>query len=345
MNKMPNNRLHTTLKKYSTIVFVWWWTWWHIQPIVSIIRMYKWSKKLFWIGGKNSNEKNTAKSIDIDFFEVSTLKLSTTKSLKILLYPFVLLWGIFQAIWILKNIKKNDTNICVFSKWWPWALAIGIAAWIAKIPLYIHESDTIPGRSNQVLSRFAEAVFLGFESAKQYFSCKNIYSVWQILDPVFFEKQKETQNPWKTDKPHLFVLCGSQWARSIFQEITEHLPSLAKKYEICIILGKLNTTMRKEFENKKIGANLLHIFDWMEQDTLTHWLSHTDLAITRGSATSLAELDVFGIKKIIIPLPSAAKNHQYSNAKEYEEKWDILLEQKDIHTLLDTLSQITPIEK
>lgn len=78
--------------------------------------------------------------------------------------------------------------------------------------------------------------------------------------------------------------------------------------------------MRKEFENKKIGANLLHIFDWMEQDTLTHWLSHTDLAITRGSATSLAELDVFGIKKIIIPLPSAAKNHQYSNAKEYEEK-------------------------
>lgn len=78
--------------------------------------------------------------------------------------------------------------------------------------------------------------------------------------------------------------------------------------------------MRAGFEKKSIQRNSLHLFDWISQEELIHYFAHTDIAITRGSATSLAEIDTFGIKKIIIPLPSAAKNHQYHNAKVYEKK-------------------------
>lgn len=59
---------------------------------------------------------------------------------------------------------------------------------------------------------------------------------------------------------------------------------------------------------------------WIRQEDIAHLLSDTDIAITRGSATTLAEIDLFGIKKIIIPLPYSAENHQYWNAKEYEKK-------------------------
>lgn len=60
--------------------------------------------------------------------------------------------------------------------------------------------------------------------------------------------------------------------------------------------------------------------EWISQEDIAYLLEDTDIAITRGSATTLAEIDVFGVKKVIIPLPYAADNHQYWNAKEYEKK-------------------------
>lgn len=55
------------------------------------------------------------------------------------------------------------------------------------IPLYIHESDTIPGRSNTLLGRFATRVFLGFKSAEKYFDTKKCEVIGQILDPILEE--------------------------------------------------------------------------------------------------------------------------------------------------------------
>lgn len=60
--------------------------------------------------------------------------------------------------------------------------------------------------------------------------------------------------------------------------------------------------------------------EWISQEDIAHILSDTNIAISRGSATTLAEIDVFGVRKIIIPLPYSAENHQYWNAKEYEER-------------------------
>jgi UDP-N-acetylglucosamine--N-acetylmuramyl-(pentapeptide) pyrophosphoryl-undecaprenol N-acetylglucosamine transferase len=66
------------------------------------------------------------------------------------------LQGIIEA----RNILKHETPTLVFSKGGPGSVAVGIAAWTLKIPLYIHESDTVPGFSNRVLSHFATKIFL-----------------------------------------------------------------------------------------------------------------------------------------------------------------------------------------
>lgn len=79
---------------------------------------------------------------------------------------------------------------------------------------------------------------------------------------------------------------------------------------------------------------------WISQDNIAYLLQDADIAITRGSATTLAEIEVFGIRKIIVPLPYAADNHQYWNAKEYEKSGDILLEQKDLKNLPEVIKII-----
>lgn len=106
--------------------------------------------------------------------------------------------------------------------------------------------------------------------------------------------------------------------------------------------------MRNGFEEKLRILNLeswiLNLVDWISQENLAHLIPDTDVAITRGSATTLAELTSFQHSNtptlIIIPLPYAADNHQYYNALEYEKMWHTLLEQKNIHLLTETIEKI-----
>lgn len=320
-----HQKLLSTLAPYDTIILVGWGTGWHIQPILNIAEELQ-EKKLLWIGGIDSSEGKSAKKNDIEFLSIPTLKLTTTKSLKILLYPFVLIQGILEARKMLKDYSKNTS--CVFSKGWPWSVAVGIAAWTLWLPLYIHESDTVPWKSNQILGKFATKIFLGFESAEKYFDIKKSEVIWQILSPVFSNKNTHGSISWKTDKKHILVICGSQWAKSIFEAIITQFDK-NEEYEWIIALGKLNTDMKKSFEKMQD----IQAIEWLTQEDIVFLLQNTDLAITRWSATTLAEIDLFGIKKVIIPLPFSWGNHQYWNAREYEKKWDILLEQKDIMRL------------
>ncbi len=326
--------LKETFSKYSRIIFVGWGTGGHIQPILSLSQELK-EKGLLWIWGKDSHEEFGSKQHSIPFESIPTLKLRTTKSPEVLIYPIVLVQGIFQARRILKKYKKEE--VCVFSKWWPWSVAISIAAWTLGIPLYIHESDTIPGRSNRILGKFATKIFLGFESAIKYFNPEKCVVLWQILSRVF--SRKEVLSPkevsWKTQKKHILVICGSQWARVIFEEIISDF-GWSDLYEWIIALGKLNESMKHDFDSIQDTQAL----SWIPQDDIAYLLQDTDIAITRGSATTLAEIEIYGVKKIIIPLPYSADNHQYWNAKEYEKNGDILLEQKNLKDLPEIIKNI-----
>ena len=144
------------LAKFSHIILVGWGTGGHIQPIVSIVKKLRQihfpEEDILWIWWETSQEKNIAESENITFKSIPILKLSTTTSPKILLYPIFLLIGIYRARGILKQYNKL-WNTVVFSKWWPGSVAVGIAAWSLDIPLHIHESDTIPGKSSQILGK------------------------------------------------------------------------------------------------------------------------------------------------------------------------------------------------
>jgi UDP-N-acetylglucosamine:LPS N-acetylglucosamine transferase len=93
---------------------------------------------------------------------------------------------------------------------------------------------------------------------------------------------------WKTDKPHILVICGSQGAKSIFEAIIEQF-SENNPYEWIVALGKLNAGKKEEFQK----LENIQALEWIDQEDIAHLLSDTNLAITRGSATTLAEIDVF----------------------------------------------------
>lgn len=325
-----------SLSGFDTIILVWGGTGGHISPIISLSKAIK-NQNLYWIGGKNSEEKKAAENAEIMFFWIDVLRLSTTRSPRMALYPYALTKWFFQARNILSLLKISNPKIALFSKGWPGSIAIGMAAKSLGIPIFIHESDVIPGRSNYRLSRWAARIFLGFEGSKKFFpksiDNQKFITTGQILDENLFSKNTEGSIKWKTNKKHILAFCWSQWAQKIFEYISEYCSDIDAEW--IIVLWKLNTHMRQNFKN----FSHIQILDWLDksdQKTVFEW---TDLAITRGSATTLAELELFQIPKIIIPLPTAASNHQFFNAREYQKSGDILLLQSKIHFLWDAIKE------
>jgi len=320
--------------KYKKIAFVWWGTWWHVTPIVALIQEHSGVHlEYLWLWGKNSLEESEAKRIGIRFIPMSVLRLGTLLSPKILFAPFFFIRWTLQAR---MSLVKEKPDI-VFSKWWPWSVSVGIACWLLQIPLWIHESDTIPGWSNRLLGRIAQKVFLGFDTARRYFPDKKCTVVWQIINADILKPPKEYRY-WKTNKHHVFVICWSQWARSVFYAISETCKYL--DVEWIILLGTLNKDSRHLFA----GFQNITLYDWIDSHTVWSIMSKADLVITRGSATTLAEIDLLRKRKLIVPLPWSGQNHQYHNAMWYKEnRWDTVLENGDLleklqNTITQTLS-------
>ena len=323
-----------SFSQFKKVAFVWGWTGGHVTPIIGLIHEHNEQAGLeyIWIGWSGSLEETTATKEGIKFYPIHTMKLTTSTSLQILIYPFILIRGIIESISILRKEKPD----LVFSKWGPWAVSVGIASRILHIPLWIHESDIIPGKSNRLLGNFAARIFLWFDAARKYFPELRCSVVWQIISPDLRKAPKEYKY-WKTEKKHILVICGSQWSKNVFEAIAKTCPSI--DIEWIVLLWILNKDSRNVFA----GFQYITLYDWIDAHTLGSILSKADLVITRGSATSLAEIDLYKKKKIIIPLPWSSQNHQFHNAMWYKEnRDDIIIEERDMintlpRTIKDTL--------
>ena len=193
------------------------------------------------------------------------------------------------------------------------------------IPLYIHESDTVPGFSNKVLGRFATRIFLGFKAAREWFPENKTTIVGQILHPLFFKKTPKGNIEWKTNKKRIFVSCGSQGSRKIFQTLLDQKERFPET-EWIISLGTLNAHFREAFEKWEDTQ----VFDWISQEDIPHILDGAEIAITRASATTLAELATRSIHLIIIPLAISAGNHQVCNAESYKKDGHTVILEKEL---------------
>ena len=314
----------------QTIAFAWWGSWWHIFPIKSLIKtLDKWKYKILWFGTKGSLEEKIANQLqeegyNLIFLPISAGKIRRQKDIKCIYKNFIDLFkisfGFFQSIFYV--LKYNPDF--VFSKWGFVAFNPSLAGKILWKKIYLHESDTVPGLVNKIVGKFANKIFLWFESAKKYFPESKTEVVWQILDDAFYDNIDSSDNNIKTSKTNLLVIWWSQWAKVIIYAIKNLLSRWKlKEFNIFVVWWLLNKeNIFNDFDNVKF-------FDFLSQDELIKLYKQADISVTRGSATSLAEQDQFDIKKIIVPLPYTGWNHQYYNALEYEKKWDIVLSQLD----------------
>lgn len=312
-------------------------TGWHVFPLINLREYIKKNHpetSFHWIGETNSIESRVTWENNIPFSPIICGKLRRYFSLQTLLTPFQVLAGIVQSMMILHREKPT----AIFSKGGYVSLPVAIAGWIMKIPVYLHESDSIPGLANKIVGRFASWIFCAFSEADSFFDTKKILGHGSLLSSEILSLTSEVapSNP----RTQILISCGSQGSASIFDAVLELLPSFSDA-DFHIILWVKNLDYRTKFEQ----FSNVHIFDFFYNQTdYLKVVQKCDLVIAR-SGSSIFEFEALGLHMILIPHPFTGNNHQYWNAKAFEKKGHELLEQKNISNLCGVVEKYRTYKK
>ena len=188
-----------------------------------------------------------------------------------------------------------------------------LMASLRRIPTLVMDSNALPGFTNRRLAPFVTKAALTFEEALSYFGKKGIVTG----NPVrreFFEIEPKARG----EKINLLIFGGSQGARAINNAMTdalEYLQTFKDKLQITHQTGESDFEKIKEIYSRAEWQNAdvrPYISDMVSE------FAESDLIICRAGATTCAELAAAGKAAIMIPLPTAADDHQRKNAEALE---------------------------
>lgn len=320
-----------------------WGTGGHVYPIKSLIEYIETNKaensvSYFWFGEKDSLEEKISNSLthisSLSFISLRSGKLRREFTLSALLKNLKDLYYFVAAIFQCRSLLKKHSIDVVFGKGGYVSLPVLVAAFTLKIPVAIHDSDTVMWLTNKVGSFFAQKIFTWFNISKN----PRYQEIWQLLSEdiiSFSDKQLDVDNLDST-KTNVVVICGAQWSSYIFTALKELLEGQAfSSMNFYIVLGTKNSQLKDSFTK----FDSVRTFDYINQKEMGYLLSICDIALTRWSATSLYEQQIFSLKQIIVPLPYTWWNHQYYNGLYFQEHFDSLL-LKQGEWFKESLSQV-----
>lgn len=320
----------------------------HIIPAISIAKeLMKEGVQILFVGNRNSMEQKLAMKHNIDFAEINVQKFYRKLTFAHFKFPFKLIKSIVDSRKIIRNFKPDaflGTGGFVSGP-------VGYAAHLQKIPIFLQEQNSYPGATTKILSKYAVKIFLGNSKAKKYLpSNKLVFSGNPINQTVINETAEidYTKHGLQKDTTKIFLTGGSQGSvvlnKAFLPIVTELLDN---NFEIIWQIGKYSFD---ELYPKIKDTKGVYAFDFTNE--MGKIYNSVDLAIARAGALSLAEMETKRIPSILIPLPSAAENHQYFNALELKEKNVAeIIEQKDLNseilrdTIFKMLDKIDEIKK
>ena len=232
------------------------------------------------------------------------------------------------------------------------ALAYAVAH---RIPYVLQEQNSYPGLTMRFFSRWAREVYLGYPEAQRYLvkaKSSALIDTGNPIEPPPPERQSRAiaRREWglpPTGGRVLLIFGGSQGARAINTAVAEWLRSGARPRDLYVIWATGKGTY-DEFASITGDGIVIKPYIAPMRDAY----AASDLAIARAGAMGTAELCAWGIPSILVPLPTAAADHQAVNARTlaavgaaiYIPQLDFTAQRLD-QTLRDLLAQPDELRK
>lgn len=217
------------------------------------------------------------------------------------------------------------------------AAAPGIVARLFKIPVVILEQNSIPGRVNRLLARWAKRIYLQFRCARTRFEKTNA-KFYDFGSPMREEMVRLVDEKPCSGKA-LLIMGGSQGAQSLNRIVLEAISEISKETscEIIHVAGPGNEDeIRAAYQMLGISASVHGFFGSMES-----CYRSSRLVISRSGAGSLAELGLAGLPSLLVPLPDSMDDHQRHNARWLEESGAAVVLEQTILTPAMLAKQVT----
>jgi len=198
-----------------------------------------------------------------------------------------------------------------------------IAARILRIPVIIHESDSVPGRANIIASKFARRIAVSYPEAAEFFPKeKTAFTGNPIRRAVAIPMREGAHDILKLDStvPIILILGGSQGAAIINDAIMQAAPRLTEKYQIIHQVGVKNLDAMQNMAEVVIGKSQYRdrykMYGYLNEITLRTSAGVASLVISRAGST-IFEIAAWGIPSIIVPITDSNGDHQRKNAYAY----------------------------
>lgn len=299
----------------------------HIYPLAAVAHELKsiggYNFELSYIGPQTILNEEFRK-LNIKVYSVISSKFRRYFSLKNIIdipkFFLSLIQSLVQLYFIMPDL--------IFSKGGPGALPVVLAARFYLIPVFIHESDVVPGLTNRISVLFAKKVFLAFIGAKSYFPSSKIILVGnpirkELLSNWLPSVEAKRNLGFDPEDNLTLVLGGSQGALTINNFVFDNLEAILGITQVYHQVGLNNLVEAEKTSSlilKKAGETFkkrYQLIGQFEAEKLRNVFCAADLVISRAGAGAIFEIAAFAKPAILIPLEGAANNHQNENAYEY----------------------------
>lgn len=248
----------------------------------------------------------------------------------VIFFPLSVIQALWKVFWLMPDI--------LFSKGGPASLPVVFACHFYRIPIIIHDSDSVVGLANRVAIRYADRVAVSFNSAidsllqKFKNSEKLAGKIGLVGDPVrrslfsgniLGKDAAKKLFGFEPEKPLILIIGGSQGSVKINDFFLQIVEELIKDYSVLhqtgiknfnAVKSELDIIMKNHSEEEKKRYRIVPYFEKDLKDAY----AGADLMVRRGSAGSIFEAAAFAKPAILIPLSSeVAGEHQITNAYEY----------------------------
>ena len=281
----------------------------HVFPALAVANaLRERGVAVVWLGVPGSMESRLvpANGFPIEWVRVAGIRGKGVKTW--LLAPLRIIKAVAQAMSVLRRVRPRS----VLGAGGYVSGPGGIAAWLLRVPLLIHEQNAIAGLTNRWLARIASQVLEAFPG-----SFGGRVRARTIGNPVRTDiaalPAPQTRFASRQGRSRLLVFGGSQGALRLNTMVPQALARVAPEIrpQVRHQTGERGfEAARAAYTEAQVEAEVLPFIDDMA--AAYGW---ADLAVCRAGAMTVAELQAAGLGAVFVPLPSATDDHQTKNAE------------------------------
>lgn len=285
----------------------------HIFPALAIanaLKKIRPATEILFVGAKGKMEMEKIPESGYKITGIDIAGYNRSSLLRNIALPYKLLQSFFQVTKILKDFKPQAViGVGGYS-----TFPVLRLAQTRNIPTFIHEANSLAGKSNILLAKKAKVVFVASEGMEKYFPAHKIIVTGNPVRDIFSKKisKEEALNFFglKSGLKTVFVMGGSLGSKSINEAIEENIGTFQKNHlQLIWQTGKnfAGRAARAEEERTNIWTNAFI-------GKMEYAYRAADVIIARAGAMTIAEICVVKKAAIFVPYPFAAEDHQAANA-------------------------------